>query len=130
MTLAQSENAALALDLVTLKPADLGGDLKKVAARPYIFIDSERILGSPSHKIGEAGIFSFPKGKRLEKFNFGARAIERTANPDYVIIRPVSNALMGVYDLKRGLIAGGLNKADAALWNNLMAYEALDGKLL
>ena len=56
LAIAKSENAALALDLTTLRPADLGGDLKKVAARPYIFLDPERILGSPSHKVGEAGI--------------------------------------------------------------------------
>jgi len=130
VTALQSENAALALDLSTLKTADLGGDLKKVAARPYIFLDSERVLGSPSCKAEDAGVFSFPKGKRTERFTFGAQVIKRTANPDYVVIKPVTNALTGIYDLKRGVIAGGLNKEDGTIWNNLMAYEATDGKLL
>ena len=31
---------------------------------------------------------------------------------------------MGVFDLKKNIIAAGLDKEDATLWNNLMAYEA------
>lgn len=130
MAVDQSENTALALDLQTLKPADLGGDLKKIASRPYVFLDSERVLGSPSLKVDESGVFSFPKGKRLQKFSFGAKVIKRTANPDYVVVKPLANARMGVYDLKREALAGGFNKEDGTLWNNLMAYESVDGKLL
>ena len=130
LTEAKSENTALALDLVTLKPADLGGDLKKITARPYVFLDPERIIGSPSAKVEDAGVFAFPKGKRLQKFNFAAKVIKRTESPDYVIIKPLANAPMGVFDLKRGVVAGGFLKQDGTLWNNLMAYESVNGKLL
>lgn len=127
---AQSENTALALDLTTLKPASIGKELKSISARPYIFLDSERVLGRPNDKIEEAGIFSFPDGKRLSKFAFTAREIKRTTNPDYIVIKPLKNARMGVFDLNKGIIASGLDKADGALWNNLMAYEAANGKIL
>lgn len=127
---AQSENTALALDLTTLRPAAIGKDLKSISARPYIFLDSERVLGRPTDKIEEAGIFSFPEGKRLSKFAFTAREIKRTMNPDYIVIKPLRNARMGVFDLNKGLIASGLDKADGAIWNNLMVYEAANGKIL
>lgn len=130
MTAAASENTALALDLTTLKPTNVGGDLKKISARAYIFLDSERILGAPTQKLDDAGIFSFPDGKRLQKFIFAAREIKRTVNPDYVIIKPLAEVKMGVFDLKKSVIASGLNKEDATLWNNLMAYEAANGKIL
>ncbi|HLL74457.1 MAG TPA: M48 family metalloprotease, partial [Pyrinomonadaceae bacterium] len=39
-TVDASENTALALDLTTFKPADVGGDLKKITARAYVFLDS------------------------------------------------------------------------------------------
>ena len=130
LTAAASEDTALALDLTTLKPADLGGDVKKISARPYVFLDSERILGIPTQKMDDAGIFSFPGGKRLQKFTVAAREIKRTANPDYVIIKPLADVKMGVFDLKKGILASGLNKEDATLWNNLMAYEATNGKIL
>jgi WD40 repeat protein len=125
-----SEDTALALDLTTLKPVGVGGDVKKLSARSYIFLDSERILGMPTKKMEDAGIFSFPDGKRLQKFTVAAREIKRTANPDYVIIKPLLEVKMGVFDLKKGILASGLNKEDATLWNNLMAYEAANGKIL
>jgi WD40 repeat protein len=126
----ETENAALALDLPTLKPANLGGDFKKVSARPYVFLDAGTVLGQPSWKNDDAGLFSFPAGKRLQRFQLGAQRLKRTANPDYVIVKPLANAKLGVFDLKRGVVASGLNKEDGAMWNNLMAYEASNGKLL
>lgn len=125
-----SENTALAVDLTTLKQANVGGDLKKIAARSYVFLDSGRVLGMPSRMSEDSGIFSFPNGKRLQKFTFGAQEIKRTGNPDYVVVKPLRNAQMGVFDVKKGIILAGMDKADGTLWNNLMAYEAGNGKIL
>ncbi|HEX5734476.1 MAG TPA: M48 family metalloprotease [Blastocatellia bacterium] len=130
LTAISSRNTALALDLTSLKPTEIGGDLKKLAARSYIFLDSERVLGMPTPRMEEAGIFSFPSGKRLQKFPISAHEIKRTANPDYVVIKPLANAKMGVFDLKKGTLASGYNKEDATIWNNLMAYESVNGKIL
>jgi hypothetical protein len=130
VTAGESENAALALDLTTFKTTDPGDELKKVSSRPYIFLDSGNILGMPTRKMEEAGIFSFPQGKRVQKFAFSAQEIKRTANPDYVIIKPLSNVKMGIYDLKKGIIASGFNKEDATLWNNLMVFEAANGQIV
>lgn len=130
LTADASENTTLALNLTTLKPMDVRGDLKRISSRPYIFLDSGKILGMPTSKLEDAGIFSFPDGKRLQKFAFSAKEIKRTANPDYAIIKPLSNVKMGVFDLKKGIIASGLDKEDATLWSNLMAYESTSGKIL
>ncbi|HLM62356.1 MAG TPA: hypothetical protein VK308_16260, partial [Pyrinomonadaceae bacterium] len=130
MVMDGSENTALALDLTTLKPIDTGGDIKKVASRAYVFLDSQRILGMPTVKPEDAGIFSFPNGKRLQKFMFAAQEIKATANPDYLIIKPLSNATMGVFDVKKSAIITGMNKADASLWGNLFAFESTSGKIV
>lgn len=130
MVVAESENVALTLDLSTLKTVDMGGDLKKVAARAYAFVDSGSVVGTPSNNVNEAGVFSFPSGKRLRKFPFGARVVERTANPDYVIIKPTTTVKMGVFDLKRGGVIGGFDKEDGTLFGDLLAYESVNGKIL
>ena len=129
-TIDASENTALALDLSTLKPAEIGGDLKKLSSRAYVFLDAGRVLGMPSRKLEDAGVFSFPAGKRLQRLPFSAREIKRTESGDYVVIKPLANALMGFYDVKKGVIAAGLNKADATMWDNLIAYESASGKIL
>jgi hypothetical protein len=125
-----SENAALALDLTTLKPAETGGDLKKVSSHAYVFLDAERVLGMPSRKLEDGGVFSFPGGKRLQRFAFSALQIKRTANPDYVVIKPISQGRMGVFDLKKGTVVSGFHKEDATFWGSLMALESLNGKIL
>lgn len=130
VTAAKSENTAFALDLAALKPVDVGGDLKKIAARAYVFLDSESVLGMPSAKLGESGVFAFPSGKRLRKFEFAARRIKRTANPHYLVIKPLATARMGVFDLRKGAVVAGLDKEDGTMWGGLMAYESVNGKVL
>jgi hypothetical protein len=127
---AQSQDTAAAVDLATLKQVDVGGDLKKLAARSYAFLDSGSVLGMPSRKAAEAGVFAFPSGKRLNKFEFGGKVVERTENPDLVVVKPLSNSKLGIYDVKRGAIVGGLDKDDAAFFGSLAAYESVDGNIL
>lgn len=130
MVVDQSENTALALDLQTMKTADLGGDLKKLASHAYAFLDAGKVIGLPSRKPDEGGVFAFPSGKRLQKFTFFGKVVKRTASPDYVIVKPLANTKMGIFDLKKGALAAGFDKEDGTLWNNLMAYESVNGKIL
>ncbi|HEV2864743.1 MAG TPA: M48 family metalloprotease [Pyrinomonadaceae bacterium] len=130
MVMDKSENTALAIDLQTMKPADVGGDLKKLAAHAYAFLDAGKVIGMPSLKPEEGGVFAFPSGKRLQKFTFWGKVVKRTANPDYVVVKPLANTKMGVFDLKKGALAAGFDKQDGTLWNNLMAYESVNGKIL
>jgi len=130
MTIAQSDNTMLALDLPTLKEIKTSGDLKKVTTRAFLFLDSNKILGMGSTSIDDSGVFSFPEGKRLARFQFGADELKRTANPNFVIFRPLANARIGIYDLSRNTIVSGSNKNDADLWDKYMVYESINGKVL
>ena len=129
MVVDESENTLLALDLGALKPVSIGGDLKKVTQRPFLFLDSGRILGMSNRKMSEGGVFSFPEGKRLAKFDLGAEEMKGTANPKYVILKPLANAKMGILDLSRNTIVSGLNKSDATMWNEIMVFEGTSGKV-
>jgi hypothetical protein len=81
------------------------------------------------HKVEDGGVFSFPAGKRLQKFLFGARRVKRTAGDVHVIVEPFRNLKLGIFDVKRGFITFGVNKEDLTLWHNLAAYESLDGRV-
>lgn len=130
MNYGSTEDTALALDMATLKPIDIGGEMKNLTARSYAFLDSGRILGMPSVKPDDAGIFSFPNGKRMQKFTFYAKEIKTTGNSDYVILKPLANAKMGIFSLKNTSIVTGMNKEDATLWNNLFIFESVSGKIV
>lgn len=129
MTIDETENTLLALDLSTLKPVSTGGDLKKATRRPFIFLSPDKILATMPVSVEDAGIFSFPQGKRLAKFPLAAEEMKLTGNPNYVIIKPLANATMGVFDLTKGAIVSAANKVDATLWNDLMFFELASGNV-
>lgn len=122
-----TDDTLLALDLSTLKPVSVGGELKRVTRRSFVFLDSTRILGMPSQKSEESGIFSFPEGKRLEKFTLGANELKPTANPDYVIVKSLGNDKVGVFDVSRKAVVVAMKKADATIWNDLIIFESASG---
>lgn len=126
----ESEDTLVALDTSTVKPIKTGGDLKKVTKRPFVFLDANRILGMASAKSDDSGVFSFPDGKRLARFKFGANQIKRTGNPNYVVVKPMARARMGLFDIARGEVVSGTDKLDADLWNDLIVYESVTGKVL
>jgi hypothetical protein len=129
ITAEQTEDTLLALDLTTLKPVSTGGDLKKATRRPFIFVAPDKVLGMMPNTVEGAGVFSFPQGKRLAKFNLTADELKPTGNPNYVIVKPLGNAMMGVFDLSMGTIVNGMNKVDATLWNDTIFFELASGSV-
>ncbi|HVF31293.1 MAG TPA: M48 family metalloprotease [Pyrinomonadaceae bacterium] len=130
MAVAESENTAVAVDLTAMKPVDLGGDLKKVAARPFAFLDSSRVIGATEPKLEAAGVYSFPNGKRIQKLAFGAEEVKMTGGGDFTTIKPLTNARLGLFDVKRNAVVLGMDKAALAIHGNVIAIESVSGKIL
>ncbi len=126
----RSQDAVLALDLQTLKPIGVSGELKKLTRTPFLFLDSNRVLAMSDQKVADGGIFSFPEGKRLAKFPLQGMELRRTSNPDYVIVKPLASSRMGFVDVKRGALAAGMDKVDATIWNDVMIHESVSGTVL
>jgi len=129
VTADKTEDTVLALDLATLKPISTGGELKKVTRRPFIFVAPDKILGMMPNTVDDSGIFSFPQGKRLSKFRLIAEDLKLTANPNYIVIKPLANAMMGIFDISKGEIVNGMNKADATIWNDQIFFEMASGSV-
>ncbi len=122
-----TDDTLIALDLTTLKPVSVGGELKKVTRRSFVFLDSTRILGMPSQKPEESGIFSFPEGKRLAKFTLGANELKPTANPGYVMVKSLGRDKVGIFDVSRNAVVAAMKKPDATVWGNLVIFESASG---
>lgn len=120
-----THDTTLAINTMTRKPIDLGGEVDELVARSYAFLDASRVIGMPTAEARDAGIFSFPDGKRLKKFDLYANEIHSTGNPDLFIIRPLRHTSMGVFDARTAQIAIGLNKEDAGIWKNQFIFESL-----
>jgi hypothetical protein len=125
-----SHDTALAMDLTTLKPLSLGGDLKGLTSNAFALLDSNKIVAMSRHNVDQGGVFTFPEGKRLGKFPVFGRQLEATANPDYVIVKPTTKSRMGMIYLPQLTLAAGMDKLAAAIWQNLMIYESVSGTIL
>ena len=126
-SVAIGETDALALDLSTGKPISPSGDLKKATRGSFIFLSPEKILATVPGSNEEAGIFTFPQGKRLAKFNLFATEMKLTANPNYVTVK--RGGSISFFDLEKGELAGGFNKSTFAFWNDVLISELTSGNV-
>jgi len=67
-----SEDTLLALDLSTAKPVSVGGALKKLARKPFLFLDANRILAMAPDKVEEEASSPFRMGSGWHAFRLPA----------------------------------------------------------
>lgn len=127
---ASSHDEAIAVDVPARKEVQVRGEIDKVTSHGYLFLDPTRIVGKPSGDPRDSGVFSFPDGKRLQRFTLGGNVITGTQNPDIVVVAPMVETKLGIFDIKRGAMMAGLNKDRVTFWNNLAAFESVGGKVL
>jgi hypothetical protein len=58
-----------------------------------------------------------------------ADEMKLTGNPNYVIIKPLADAAIGVFDLTKGAVISGMNKSDITFWNDLLIFEMASGSV-
>ena len=127
-SVAIGETDALALDISTRKQISPSGDLKKATRSAFIFLSPTKILATMPSSPDDAGIFTFPEGKRIAKFSLSAMDMTLTANPNYVVVKFASNNV-AFFDLERGTLVGGFNSSNVALWNDVVVSEMLSGNV-
>jgi WD40 repeat protein len=128
-TIDATDNGLVALDLSTLKPIPLSGDLKKITKRAFIFIGPDKLLATMPGVVEDAGIFTFPQGARIAKFPLTASEMKLTSNPNYVMIKRYGEPTVAFFDLTRGELTGGFNRLTAALWNDVLVSELASGNV-
>lgn len=122
------ETDALALDLSTRKQVSTSSDLKKATRSAFIFLSPTKILATLPEGPDEAGIFTFPEGRRLAKFRLSAMEMALTANPKYVVVKYANNTI-AFFDLEKGETIGGFNKPNVALWNDVLISDSASGNV-
>ena len=103
--------------------------MKKATKGSYIFLAPDKILATMPAVAEDGGIFSFPQGKRIAKFNLVANDMQLTANPRYAMIKSSWRDTVSFLDLEKGELVGGFNKSTAALWNDVLISELKSGSL-
>jgi WD40 repeat protein len=128
-SVAIGETDALTLDLSTRKQISTSNDLKKATRSAFIFLSPTKILATMPTGSEDAGLFTFPEGRRLAQFRLSAMDLSLTANPKYVIVK-YSNNTIAFFDLEKGETVGGFNNSNVALWNDLLVSDSVSGNIV
>jgi WD40 repeat protein len=124
-----SNSEIFGFDFKEKKEIRIDKDIKDIVSSPFEFMDDEKIVGQHRTDEEKSGIFEFPSGKRIEKFLLRGESFTMPRKGKYLLVRPVSNAPVGVFDLelKRFRVA---NKIDAlAVYGENFVTERKNGEL-
>ncbi len=128
-TLGIRREANIGVDVTSRKKVSIGGNIGNILAFSCAFFDNDKIIGQTDYKGEGSGVFSFPKGERIEKLPLLGKTMTRAEKGDYLLIRPVSNAPVGVYDVsaKKFILA---NKTPALdIYGDTFVSERKNGEL-
>ncbi|HKP68893.1 MAG TPA: M48 family metalloprotease [Pyrinomonadaceae bacterium] len=119
----------IAIDLSTKKEMSIGEGIKKVLVSSMDFMENDKVIGQYSGDIKKSGIFAFPSGERIDQFELSGSSFTRAEEGDFITVRPVSGAAVGVYDLKAKKYILANKKSALDVYGNVFAAERKNGEV-
>ncbi len=127
---AGTSTANIGVDLNTMAQMSLPGAVKKAMTTNFTFLGPDRILGVEGDNGGKSVVLKFPQGDALmADIEIGNRGVTSPAHGDYVIVRPLLKAPVGIYDLQQKKLTIG-SKTDAIdIHDGMFAGERKNGEI-
>ena len=119
----------ITVDLTTRKTISVGDNVKKLLVASMDFIGPDKIIGQYGNDIKKSGIFTFPEGERLEQFELGGSSFTAGYSGNYVAVRPVSGAAVGLYDPAQKKFLLGNGKSALDVYGDVFVAERRDGEV-
>jgi WD40 repeat protein len=120
---------AVLLDLEARRSLGISGDLRAAMAYSFAFLTANRVVGVNETDPRKSFVLEFPNGKVIDHVPLGGFQMEGTWNARYVLVRPLVDHPVGVYDLeKKEIVLAGRNPA-LSLWGDEVANERLGGEI-
>ncbi len=111
------------------KEVNVGANIKDLIKSNFGFLTPDKIVGRTSADIKDGGIFSFPGGERLEQFDLGGALFTKSGAGDYLVVRPVVGAAVGVFDLKLKKYVFAGKKSALDVFGSSVVAERKNGEL-
>jgi WD40 repeat protein len=119
----------LGLDLNARKEISIAGNIKDVLVSSMDFMGPDKVIGQFGNDIKKSGIFAFPSGDRLDQFELSGASFMWAQSGDYVTVRPVQGAAVGVYDIKAKKYVLANKKAALDVYGAVFAAERTNGEV-
>lgn len=117
----------LAYDLQTKEKIKLGAKLKEVLRVPFAFYSNDQIIGQDAGDPKDSGTFSFPDGRRVDKFLMRANNFSRPHNNNLIIVRPTTTNPVGLYDTKNGKFIASNKTPAMDAYGEYLVSESREG---
>jgi len=128
--LAANPRDALALDLTTRQPLKLPGRLNRWLRSRFTFLDSERLVAVNDERPDKSAVVRFPTGEELKQISVGRQKMTRASHGDFVLLRPIKDYAVGVFDLSKNEIFFASPKPALDYHHPLLVGEMKDGQVV
>jgi WD40 repeat protein len=119
-----------AFDLVDRHGASLPSSIKEVTSNNFIFLGPDRIVAVDPSSPSKSPLLRFPSGERLGQLPFTAGTkLGSVAHGDYVLVRPVQDYAVGVFDLNRKNIPAAVKQPAIDVYDGIVVHERIKGEL-
>ena len=119
----------IAFNLRTREKIKVSGQLHVAINHSFTFIRPDQIVGIDEFSPTKSRVAEFPSGKVIDHVPLGETSLFSSGNPKYILVRPVIDYPVGVYDLeKKRVIFSGRNSA-IDVWEEQVVSEQLNGEV-
>jgi hypothetical protein len=124
------ESSNLAVDLTSNKPVALSGSIKEILERSFSFLGPDRIGGLKGRTGTLACIVKFPSGEPVYKdLHVGGASLMAAAHGDYLLLRPMKENPVGVFNPKNNMIVAEHPNSAFAVFDEFSLGELQNGVL-
>jgi WD40 repeat protein len=118
-----------AYDLTTRAEIKVADTIKNIARMPFTFYSNDQVVGQNAFEDSKFGIFTFPGGERVEKFQLSGISYEKATGSDCIIVRPIQSDPAGVYSvaLKKFVLTSKSKAIDG--FGEVFATEGASGNI-
>lgn len=119
-----------AFDLVNRHDALLPSSIKDLTSTNFTFLGPDRIMAVDPSSPGKSPLLCFPSGERLDQLPLTAGTkLGSVAHGDYVLVRPVQDYSVGVFDLNRKNIPAAVKQPAIDIYDGIVVHERIEGEL-
>ncbi len=127
---ARTRQNFLAMDLLAHQSIDPPGNVKALIEYSFAFLPNGRLVGVAGNNGEKSGVVEFPSGKVVYKdLNIGGSRLEAAAHGDLVLLRPIKDHPVGIFDLNKNRIVIASKRSAIDVWDDTYIAERLDGDI-
>ncbi len=124
------EKSATAVDLISHAAVAVHGDLEWMLGVGFVFIAPNRVLVPNRRFPTKSEILDFPSGAVVDTLTLGDQQIETATRGDYVFLRPIKSAPVGVFNWRtHRMIAALRDPAGIDIYDRYAATQMPNGRI-